>query len=209
MLEQFLFPQSGEDNHEGCTHSQQDGAPPHYHRDVRKCLNTRFPGRWIGRAAPIPWPPRSPDLTRPDFLLWGFVKDRVYVPPLHANAAEQLQKWRQRCYVACVKKLNTGGTPAASQMEVISNHNCPRLNLMCLSTCLHFKILCTSSTYFYIHFRSFKATLKNPVDIPISRFAFFSRTNRLMLFTGKIVVSLKNCMKDTQNMCEKFRYFSY
>jgi hypothetical protein len=34
-------------------HFQQDDAPPRYHRDVRKCLNTRFPGRWIGRAAPI------------------------------------------------------------------------------------------------------------------------------------------------------------
>jgi hypothetical protein len=24
------------------------------------------------------WPPRSPDLTSPDFFLWGFLKDRVY-----------------------------------------------------------------------------------------------------------------------------------
>ncbi|GFG34678.1 hypothetical protein Cfor_10907 [Coptotermes formosanus] len=59
MLEQFLFPHFGEDDHEGRAHFQQDGATPHYHRDVRKCLNTRFPGRWIGRPAPIPWPPRS------------------------------------------------------------------------------------------------------------------------------------------------------
>ncbi|GFG36095.1 hypothetical protein Cfor_03668 [Coptotermes formosanus] len=99
MFEQFLFPQFGEDDHEGCMHFQQDGAPPHYHRDVRKCLNTRFPGRWIGRAAPIPWPPRSPDLTPLDFFLWGIVKDRVYVPPYlqmsHSSEFElppQLQK---------------------------------------------------------------------------------------------------------------------
>ena len=31
-------------------------------------MNERFPGRWIGRGsptfpAPLPWPPRSPDLT--------------------------------------------------------------------------------------------------------------------------------------------------
>jgi hypothetical protein len=45
-------------------------------------------GRWIGRAAPIAWPPRSPDLTPLDFVLWGFVKDRVFVPPLPANVAE-------------------------------------------------------------------------------------------------------------------------
>jgi hypothetical protein len=51
---------------------QQDGAPPHYHRDVRNCLNTRFPGRWIGRAAPIPWPPRSPRSYCAGFFLVGF-----------------------------------------------------------------------------------------------------------------------------------------
>ncbi|GFG38762.1 hypothetical protein Cfor_08612, partial [Coptotermes formosanus] len=77
MLEQFLFPQFGEDDHEGRMHCQQDGAPPHYHRHVRKCLITHFLGQCLCRAAPIPWPPRSPDLTPLDFFLWGFVKDRV------------------------------------------------------------------------------------------------------------------------------------
>jgi hypothetical protein len=28
------------------------------------------------------WPPRSPDATRCDFFLWGYVKDQFYVPPL-------------------------------------------------------------------------------------------------------------------------------
>jgi hypothetical protein len=42
-----------------------------------------FPGQWIGRAAPIAWPPRSLD-----FFLRGFVKDRVFVPPLPPNVAE-------------------------------------------------------------------------------------------------------------------------
>jgi hypothetical protein len=87
MLEQFLFPQFGEEDHEGRLHFQQDGAPPRYHRDVHKCLKTVFPGRWIGRAAPIPWPSRSPDLTALEFLLWGFVEGGVYVPTLPANVA--------------------------------------------------------------------------------------------------------------------------
>ena len=34
------------------------------------------------------WPPRSPDLTICDFFLWGYVKDRVYVPPLPATVDE-------------------------------------------------------------------------------------------------------------------------
>jgi hypothetical protein len=29
----------------------------------------------VGRGL---WPPRSPDLTLPDFFLWGFLKERVY-----------------------------------------------------------------------------------------------------------------------------------
>ena len=33
---------------------------------------------WIGRDGPIPWPPRSPDITPLDFFLWGYVKDIVY-----------------------------------------------------------------------------------------------------------------------------------
>jgi hypothetical protein len=35
-------------------------------------------GRWVGRGGPIAWPPRSPDLTPLDFLLWGYVKNIVY-----------------------------------------------------------------------------------------------------------------------------------
>jgi hypothetical protein len=55
---------------------------------VRKYLNTRFPGPWIGWAVPTAWPSRSLDLTSVDVFLWEFVKDRVFVPPLPANVAE-------------------------------------------------------------------------------------------------------------------------
>ena len=57
---------------------QQDGAPPHYHRDVRAYLDHNVPGHWIGRRGPIEFPARSPDLTPLDFFLWGTVKDEVY-----------------------------------------------------------------------------------------------------------------------------------
>ena len=53
MLQEFLIPQLEEDDQEGRIHLQQDDAPPHYLGEVREYLNTRFPGRWIGRAAPI------------------------------------------------------------------------------------------------------------------------------------------------------------
>jgi hypothetical protein len=88
MLQVFLIPQLDENDQEGRIHFQQHGAHPHYLEEVREYLNTRFPSRWIGRAAPIAWPPRSPDLTPLDFFLWGFIKDREFVPNLPANVAE-------------------------------------------------------------------------------------------------------------------------
>jgi len=57
---------------------QMDGAPGHWAKDVRSFMDRKFPNKWIGRSGPISWPPRSPDLTPPDFFLWGFIKDKVY-----------------------------------------------------------------------------------------------------------------------------------
>jgi hypothetical protein len=41
-----------------------------------------FPGCCIGRDGPIPWSPRSPDITPLDFFLWGYIKDIVYKTPV-------------------------------------------------------------------------------------------------------------------------------
>ena len=38
-----------------------------------------FDEKWIGRGGSVAWPPRSPDLTSPDYFLWGLVKERVMV----------------------------------------------------------------------------------------------------------------------------------
>ena len=57
---------------------QQDGAPPHWSREVRDYLTMTFGDRWIGRGGPTAWPARSPDLTPPDFFLWGHLKQQVY-----------------------------------------------------------------------------------------------------------------------------------
>ena len=73
MLEEFVYPQVNELQPDIIF--QLDGAPPHWGLDVRASLNEQFPGRWIGRDGPTPWPPRSPDLTPLDFFLWGYVKN--------------------------------------------------------------------------------------------------------------------------------------
>ncbi|PNF37864.1 hypothetical protein B7P43_G07422 [Cryptotermes secundus] len=50
----------------------------HFCHHVRNHLDREMAGRLIGRGGPIAWPPRSPDLTPMDFLLWGYVKNTVY-----------------------------------------------------------------------------------------------------------------------------------
>jgi hypothetical protein len=50
MLQIWLFPQLNEDS--GDYIFQQDGAPPHWHLDVRCFLNKVLPRHWIGRGGP-------------------------------------------------------------------------------------------------------------------------------------------------------------
>ena len=48
---------------------QHDGTPPHYALCSRHVINEIFDEKWIGRGGPVAWPPRSPDLTSPDYFL--------------------------------------------------------------------------------------------------------------------------------------------
>ncbi|GBL83059.1 hypothetical protein AVEN_165291-1 [Araneus ventricosus] len=85
--------------------------------------------RWIGRSGEADdvfcsWPPRSPDLTPCDFFLWGYVKDRVYVPRMSktieelkvcicnvlASVTEQMLQnvWREMDYRLDVVRVTKG-----------------------------------------------------------------------------------------------------
>lgn len=67
---------------------QQDGAPPHFNGHVRQWLTENYP-TWIGRAGPVPWPARSPDLSPLDFFVWGMMKEVVYSTVV--NSQEELK----------------------------------------------------------------------------------------------------------------------
>lgn len=43
-----------------------------------KVLDEVYPDRWIGKGAQMAWPPRSYDLNRLDFYLWGHVSSVVH-----------------------------------------------------------------------------------------------------------------------------------
>jgi hypothetical protein len=53
---------------------QMDGAPGRHPVPVRNWLNEHFDERWIGRRGTFRWPPRSPDLTPLNFLLYNHIK---------------------------------------------------------------------------------------------------------------------------------------
>lgn len=79
MLNDFLVPYLRQKRILGKIRFQQDGAPPHWSRDVRAFLDRTFPRGWIGRGSnSVSWPARSPDLSPCDFYLWGTIKDKVY-----------------------------------------------------------------------------------------------------------------------------------
>jgi hypothetical protein len=82
MLQLYLLPQL-EENQPNVVF-QQDGAPQHWVRIFREFLGMHFPGRWVGRDGPIPWPPSSLDIILLNFFLFGYVKNIVYktlLPP--------------------------------------------------------------------------------------------------------------------------------
>jgi hypothetical protein len=97
MLQLWLLPQLQEDSDNFIL--EHDGAPPHFHLEVRRHLSNTLCQRWIERmskcnedSALNPWAPMSPDLTPCDFFLWGYVEDNVYVPPLPKDLPELRQR---------------------------------------------------------------------------------------------------------------------
>lgn len=94
---------------------QQDGCPAHFSRAARTVLDGQFPGRWIGRGGPVNWPARSPDLTSPDFFLWGHLKEQVYrdVPTTRDNMVQRIRdacraitpEMLERCVASFEKRI--------------------------------------------------------------------------------------------------------
>ena len=47
-------------------------------RDTMATLHQLFTNRLISRFGDVLWPARSPDLTAPDYFLWGYLKENIY-----------------------------------------------------------------------------------------------------------------------------------
>lgn len=80
---------------------QQDGASSHTAKTSIRLLEDKFRTRFISKNGPHLWPPRSPDMTAPDFFLWGFVKSQVYCQPV--QSIDDLKKRIK----ACIRGIST------------------------------------------------------------------------------------------------------
>ncbi|GBN96612.1 hypothetical protein AVEN_41370-1 [Araneus ventricosus] len=80
MIEVLAFPQL--ENVQPNIIFQKGRAPAHWNLEVQNILEEKLPRRWIERGGPIPWPPRSSDLTPLDFFSWGYVKNIVHQSPM-------------------------------------------------------------------------------------------------------------------------------
>ncbi|KAJ4439433.1 hypothetical protein ANN_07557 [Periplaneta americana] len=61
---------------------QHNGAPAHFGSNCLNYLNVHFPNRRIGRAGPVAWSARSPDMNPVDSCVWGHSKSIVYETPM-------------------------------------------------------------------------------------------------------------------------------
>ncbi|GBL77130.1 hypothetical protein AVEN_12764-1 [Araneus ventricosus] len=60
---------------------QNNGAPPHKVSSVQQYIRDTFQQQVIGYGGFVEWSPRSPDLNPLDFVLWRYIKQRVYATP--------------------------------------------------------------------------------------------------------------------------------
>lgn len=107
MVKNFLLPQLDAQNVSlRRMWFQQDGAGGHSAKRTIALLRQSFGNRVISKNAAVPWPPRSPDLTAPDFFLWGHLKAEVYRTPL-ASIAQLKRRIRKSIHKIPVQALGS------------------------------------------------------------------------------------------------------
>ena len=114
---------------------QQDGAPPHWATVVRDYMDGTFDGNWCGRSGPVMWPPNSPDLTPPDFFLWGFMKNDVY-----SQRPMDIDDLKEGSFHVKCPKIKNG--PHSTTSDFVENlcihaHTCVRLLCKILAQLVH------------------------------------------------------------------------
>lgn len=98
FIDQFVMTLTEQEIEEGWF--QHDGATAHTSNKTKAHVEQFFGPRTIAKSL---FPPRSPDLTPPDFYLWGCLKDKVYannpttLDQLKNNITEAINSISKEC----------------------------------------------------------------------------------------------------------------
>ncbi|GFS71098.1 uncharacterized protein TNCV_5049031 [Trichonephila clavipes] len=90
---------------------QCDGVPDHFSTDVCTYLNATIAARWIGHGGPIPWSPRSPNLSSLDYFFMGHLKNLAYATlfDLYGDLVVRISEFHQSLHRRCLACIATGG----------------------------------------------------------------------------------------------------
>ncbi|XKL66213.1 hypothetical protein PGB90_009633 [Kerria lacca] len=106
MLTELVVPELRKKRELSSTWFQQNGATCHTALETMQLLRKHFSNRLILRGANLVWPSRSPDLSCPDFFLWGQLKTKVYInKPWHLTIPGQHQKRNSQNSPTTLKKV--------------------------------------------------------------------------------------------------------
>jgi hypothetical protein len=94
---------------------QQDGATAHTATATMSELKEFFDDRIVSRGL---WPPRSPDLTPPDYFLWGHLKNKVY-----ANRPRTIEELKSNIS-ACIALIDSRTCRRVARNAVMRARRC-------------------------------------------------------------------------------------
>ena len=81
---------------------QQDGAPALTTKVNLHWLRRVFGNRVVSKGCDMTWPPRSPDLTPPDYFLWGYLHVKLKIRERRPTTLKDLK----RCILEEIEALN-------------------------------------------------------------------------------------------------------
>ena len=116
MLENCLLPQLQQDMDRDFIF-QQDGVALTFHCEVTSYLNCTVVA-WIGRGGTIAWPPWSPDLTSLDSPVWGYVKEKIIVPPLPSSLEELWARIIEAAATTDADMIHRRGTKSLTRWDI-------------------------------------------------------------------------------------------
>ncbi|GFX26886.1 uncharacterized protein TNCV_1840581 [Trichonephila clavipes] len=120
---------------------QQGGATCHTARATIDLLKDTFGDRLISSFGPVNWPPRSCDLTLPDYFLWGYVKSLVYAdkPQTLDHLEDNIRRVIADIWPQMLEKVIENWTSRLDYIRASREVLCQKSYLKCNTTRLSFE----------------------------------------------------------------------